>query len=114
MNNNVMLSRNNRIALKRNRRAVTWLLFICISLFCLLIKSYNDGSSIKADYDMLNSELIESMKSNSIKDKKVDSLLTLLNKKDITIDTPKRQIRPVVVKSKPDTTVSKVITDTLK
>jgi hypothetical protein len=69
---------------------------------------------MKADYDMLNYELIESVKLNTLKDKKIDSLLTLVNKNDVVTEMPKKQIRTVITKSKLDTTISKEDIDSLK
>ena len=63
------MNRNDRVALKRNRSAVSWLTLLAIILIIWLINVYRDKSYINDNMNMLNYSNLEYQ--NSIADYKL-------------------------------------------
>jgi hypothetical protein len=81
-----MLNRNDRIALRRNRSAVSWLVLLSIVLAVWLITSIKDVTSQREDYTILLVEMTDIQSLSERRAKMIDSLVKVINYKPI--DTP--------------------------
>ena len=119
-----MLNRNDRIALRRNRNAVTWLITLCLLLGFWIKILYNDIETYSNNNNEIRYNLDDSQKLCIDRKKIIDSLITVINYKQV--DTPKvivKTYKPIkkdslLIKSKVDTSkvVSKdiILKDTIK
>lgn len=107
-----MLNRNDRIALRRNRSAVSWL---CLTIILLVVWIFNlkhDVNYEKDNHSMLLSEFADYQKTCSEKDRKIDSLIKIINYKPVDTSTNKKVYKPVpVTVIKKDTSDRKVDTN---
>lgn len=94
-----MLNRNDRVALKRNRNAVTLLFILCIFLLFWIKSLYSDIDHIQYEKDSLNQDFYKLEQVSKIRKKEIDSLITKLNYKEPSDTTPKKFYKPVVDKS---------------
>lgn len=81
-----MLNRNDRVALKRNRSAVSWLVLLSIVLAVWLITSIKDVATQREDYKILLIEMTDIQSLSEKRAKMIDSLVKVINYKQI--DTP--------------------------
>jgi hypothetical protein len=81
-----MLNRNDRVSLRRNRSAVSWLCILCIFLIIWIINLKRDISDQEYDYRILSVELNEFQVLCNRKNKNIDSLNSIIKFKQI--DTP--------------------------
>ena len=81
-----MLNRNDRVSLRRNRSAVSWLCILCIFLIIWIINLKRDISDQEYDYKILSIELNDVQVLCNRKNKNIDSLNSIINFKPI--DTP--------------------------
>ena len=106
-----MLNRNDRNALKRNRNAVSWLVFLCIALGIWIKTLYSDIGYMSSINQENRTTLIESQRVCQQRQRTIDSLLSVINYKPV--DTAKSAIKPYkVVKKdslKVDTTTKQTI-----
>lgn len=118
-----MLNRNDRKALKRNRNGVSWLSILCIVLFVWIKMIYGDIDTYSTNNSELRFNLDETQKLCISRKKTIDSLINVINYKQV--DTPKvvKTYKPIkkdslLIKPKVDTskTISKdlILKDTLK
>lgn len=82
-----MLNRNDRNALKRNRNAVSWLCLLCIILFIWIKIIYGDINTYSTNNNELRFNLDETQKICIDRKKTIDSLIMVINYKQV--DTPK-------------------------
>ena len=82
-----MLNRNDRNALKRNRNAVSWLCLLCIILFIWIKIIYGDINTYSTNNNELRFNLDETQKLCIDRKKTIDSLIMVINYKQV--DTPK-------------------------
>jgi hypothetical protein len=82
-----MLNRNDRNALKRNRNAVSWLCLLCIILFIWIKIIYGDINTYSTNNNELRFNLDETQKLCIDRKKTIDSLIMIINYKQV--DTPK-------------------------
>lgn len=105
-----MLNRNDRISLRRNRSAVTWLTFITILLGIWILNLRRDVSSQQEDYNILLLELTETQHICKQKNNTIDSLNKIINFKPVDTAIDKKVYsKPVVVKK--DTTTHRIDTN---
>jgi hypothetical protein len=116
-----MLNRNDRVALKRNRSAVTWLSFLSLILIAWVVNLKHDMSYQQEDYEILNSEFMDFRKISAEKDKRIDSLIKVINYKPVDTTTDKKEVYkplPVIKKDtvdrKIDTNKRIILKDTIK
>lgn len=81
-----MLNRNDRVSLRRNRSAVSWLILLSILLIVWLVNSIKDVNSQREDYTILLMEMSDVQNSIDRKNKTIDSLVKIIKYKPI--DTP--------------------------
>ena len=118
-----MLNRNDRIALRRNRAAVSWLCLISLLLVIWIISIYSNTRYLQSDLEMHSEQLKNAEIDIELKTKKIDSLSKVIfNLQNPPKDTikpvtfkPKKEIKDtnLVFKSKPDTSI-KILKDSLK
>ena len=82
-----MLNRNYRNALKRNRNAVSWLCLLCIILFIWIKIIYGDINTYSTNNNELRFNLDETQNLCIDRKKTIDSLIMVINYKQV--DTPK-------------------------
>jgi len=118
-----MMNRNDRIALKRNRSAVSWLTLLAIILIIWLINVYRDKSYINDNMNMLNYSNLEYQNSIASKNHQIDSLSKVIyNLKNPPKDTTTKVVTHKFTKiEKKDSipsiqidTVHKLVKDSLK
>ena len=118
-----MLNRNDRIALRRNRNAVTWLITLCLLLGFWIKMLYSDIETYSNNNNEIRYHLDETQKLCIDRKKIIDSLMNVINYKQV--DTPKvvKTYKPIkkdslIVKDKIDTSKSQVkdiiLKDTIK
>lgn len=81
-----MLNRNDRVSLRRNRNAVSWLILLIIFLIIWIANLRQDVNYQIEENIMILTEMRDIQNSNDKKDKKIDSLTRIINY--IPIDTP--------------------------
>jgi hypothetical protein len=107
-----MLNRNDRIALKRNRNAVSWLCVLCLALLLWIKMLYGDVESFSNNNNSIRYELDSAMKLSEIRKNKIDSLMSVINYKQV--DTPKVEIKPYKIVKKDSLTITKQRVDSVK
>ena len=99
-----MLNRRDRTALRRNRSAVSWLFILLVILAVWVRNLYSDISFIRTDYETTVVELQETQKECNKRKNTIDSLITVINHKDTTVEITK-PYKPSIRK---DTTVPRI------
>jgi len=107
-----MLNRNDRIALRRNRSAVSWLSLLTIVLAVWLVTAIKDASYQREDYTILLTEMNDIQSLNERRGKIIDSLVKVINYKQI--DTPVVKKIPYKLPVKKDTSIVYQKSDTSK
>ena len=113
-----MLNRNDRVSLRRNRAAVSWLSILVFIMGIWIINLYRDRSGLYNDIDYGISSLKDHQEIIKSKNKTIDSLnseifkLTQV-KKDSFVENRPRTITPRTIVKK-DTNFVKLETDTVK
>ena len=105
-----MLNRNDRIALRRNRNAVTWLITLCLLLGFWIKMLYSDIDTLSYNRAINTQELKDAQKICIDRRKTIDSLTSVINYKQV--DTPKvvKTYKPI----KKDSLITKAKVDTSK
>lgn len=105
-----MLNRNDRIALRRNRNAVTWLIILCLLLGFWIKMLYSDIETYSNNNNEIRYNLDETQKICIDRKKTIDSLTNVINYKQV--DTPKvvKTYKPI----KKDSLITKTKVDTSK
>ena len=98
-----MLNRNDRVALRRNRNAVSWLVLISIVLTIWLITAIRDDDYQREDYKILLIEMNNVQELSERKSRIIDSLIKVISYKQI--DTPVVKKIPYKLPVKKDTSV---------
>jgi hypothetical protein len=116
-----MLNRNDRIALRKNRTAVSWLSFLSLILIVWIVNLKHDMTYQQEDYEILNSEFMEFRKESAQKDKRIDSLIRVINYKPVDTTTDIKKVyktTPIIKKDtvdrKIDTNKRIILKDTIK
>jgi hypothetical protein len=103
-----MLNRNDRIALRRNRSAVSWLILLIIVLTVWLITSIKDVTSQREDYTILLIEMNDIQSLNDRKGRIIDSLVKVINYKQVDTPVIKKPFLKLPVKKDTSTVYHKV------
>lgn len=114
-----MLNRNDRVALRRNRAAVSWLSFLLIVFSIWIFNLYKDKSSFQDEADSNISIISECRDTITARDKTIDSLNKILAqykqvKKDTFENKPVKYIQKVKESKKDSTNFTKLNTDSIK
>lgn len=113
-----MLNRNDRVALRRNRAAVSWLCFILFIFIIWIVNLYKDKSHINDEAEINLSQMTEYQNVIISKNKTIDSLNSVILKftqvKKDTIEIKQVRQLPKVKESKKDSSFVKLNPDTIK
>ena len=93
-----MLNRNDRIALRRNRSAVSWLILLALILIVWLVTSIREVNSQREDYTILLTEITDVQSLNERKGRIIDSLVKVINYKQVDTPVIKKPVLKLPVK----------------
>jgi hypothetical protein len=101
-----MLNRNDRVALRRNRAAVSWLCFLLFVLTIWIVNLYKDKNFIKNESEVILFQMSDYQNTIISKNKTIDSLNKLIVlqtqvKKDTVVKTQARDQSPKLSTKKP-------------